>query len=69
VKAVDEAAAKPENASIVAHLKSLSMNDSIFRRSWSLWTCGRANARTNRARLLCQLSQRRARLGPPGRIG
>ena len=35
VKAVDEAAAKPENASIVAHLKSESKNDSIFRRSWS----------------------------------
>jgi hypothetical protein len=34
VKAVEEAAAKPENAQIVAQLKKESKNDSIFRRSW-----------------------------------
>lgn len=32
--AVEEAAAKPENAAIVAKLKSESKNDAIFRRSW-----------------------------------
>ena len=34
VKAVEEAAAKPENAEIVAKLKKESKNDAIFRRSW-----------------------------------
>jgi mono/diheme cytochrome c family protein len=34
VKAVDEAAAKPENAEIVAELRKNSKNDSVFRRSW-----------------------------------
>jgi len=34
VKAVEEAAAKPENAAIVAQLKKESKNDAIFRRSW-----------------------------------
>jgi hypothetical protein len=35
VKAVEAAAAKPENAAIVATLKQESKNDSIFRRSWN----------------------------------
>lgn len=35
VKAVEAAAAKPENAAIVAKLKQDSKNDSIFRRSWN----------------------------------
>jgi len=34
VKAVEEAAAKPENAEIVAKLKKESKSDAIFRRSW-----------------------------------
>jgi len=34
VKAVEEAAALPENQDIVAQLKKESKNDSIFRRSW-----------------------------------
>jgi len=34
VKAVEAAAAKPENAEIVAKLKKESKNDAIFRRSW-----------------------------------
>lgn len=34
VKAVDEAAARPENATIVAALRKESKNDSLFRRSW-----------------------------------
>ncbi len=34
VKAVDEAAGKPENAEIVAELRKNSKNDSAFRRSW-----------------------------------
>ena len=35
VKAVEEAAAKPENKDIVAKLKKESKNDSIFRREWA----------------------------------
>ena len=34
VKAVEEAAARPENKEIVAQLKAASKSDSIFRRSW-----------------------------------
>ncbi|MEI6713267.1 MAG: DUF1592 domain-containing protein [Verrucomicrobiota bacterium] len=34
VKAVEEAAAKPENAEIVAQIRKDSKSDSIFRRSW-----------------------------------
>ncbi|MEY4483183.1 MAG: hypothetical protein RL693_635 [Verrucomicrobiota bacterium] len=34
VKAVEEAAARPENSDIVAKLKKESKNDSLFRRSW-----------------------------------
>ncbi len=34
VKAVNEAAAKPENADVVAELRKTSKNESIFRRSW-----------------------------------
>ena len=34
VKAVEEAASKPENAEIVAELRKNSKNDSVFRRSW-----------------------------------
>ena len=34
VKAVEEAAGKPENAEIVAELRKNSKNDSVFRRSW-----------------------------------
>ena len=34
VKAVDEAAAKPENAAVVAEIRKNSKNDAIFRRSW-----------------------------------
>ena len=34
VKAVEEAAAKPENAAVVAELKKNSKNDAVFRRSW-----------------------------------
>ncbi|MCC6882314.1 MAG: DUF1592 domain-containing protein [Verrucomicrobiales bacterium] len=34
VKAVEEAAAKPDNTDIVARLKKESKNDAIFRRSW-----------------------------------
>lgn len=34
VKAVEEAAARPENRDIVAKLKKESKNDAIFRRSW-----------------------------------
>lgn len=34
VKAVEAAAAKPENAGIVAELKTASKSDAIFRRSW-----------------------------------
>lgn len=34
VKAVEEAAAKPENAAIVAELKKASKNDAVFRRFW-----------------------------------
>ena len=34
VKAVEEAAARPENNAIVAQLKAASKSDSIFRRSW-----------------------------------
>lgn len=34
VKAVEEAAAKPENAAVVAELKKVSKNDAVFRRSW-----------------------------------
>jgi hypothetical protein len=34
VKAVEEAAAKPENAEIVAKIRKESKNDAIFRRSW-----------------------------------
>jgi hypothetical protein len=34
VKAVEAAAAKPENAEVVAKLKKESKNDAIFRRSW-----------------------------------
>ncbi len=33
-KAVEDAAAKPENAGITAQLKKASRNDSLFRRSW-----------------------------------
>ncbi len=35
VKAVDEAAARPENASIVAELRKEAKNDDFFRRSWA----------------------------------
>ncbi len=35
VKAVDEAAAKPENKDIVAKIRKESKNDSIFRREWA----------------------------------
>jgi mono/diheme cytochrome c family protein len=35
VKAVEGAAAKPENAAIVAKLKQESKNDALFRRSWN----------------------------------
>jgi mono/diheme cytochrome c family protein len=35
VKAVESAAAKPENAAIVAKLKQESKNDALFRRSWN----------------------------------
>ena len=34
VKAVEEAAARPENQAVVADLKKNSKNDAIFRRSW-----------------------------------
>ena len=34
VKAVEEAAARPENAEIVAQIRKASKNDGIFRRSW-----------------------------------
>lgn len=34
IKAVDEAAARPENQEIVAKIRKESKNDSIFRRSW-----------------------------------
>jgi hypothetical protein len=34
VKAVEEAAARPENAEIVAKIRKESKNDAIFRRSW-----------------------------------
>ncbi len=34
VKAVEEAAARPENSEIVAKIRKESKNDSIFRRSW-----------------------------------
>ena len=34
VKAVEEAAAKPENREVVARLRKESKNDAIFRRSW-----------------------------------
>ncbi len=34
VKAVEESAARPENAEIVAALKKASKNDAVFRRSW-----------------------------------
>jgi hypothetical protein len=34
VKAVEEAAARPENAEIVAEIRKSSKNDAIFRRSW-----------------------------------
>ncbi len=34
IKAVEAAAAKPENADIVATIRKASKNDSIFRRSW-----------------------------------
>ena len=34
VKAVDEASARPENASVVAQLRKESKDDAIFRRSW-----------------------------------
>ncbi|HEX3135387.1 MAG TPA: DUF1592 domain-containing protein [Planctomycetota bacterium] len=34
VKAVEEAAAKPENSEVVARLKKESKNDALFRRSW-----------------------------------
>lgn len=34
VKAVDEAAAKPENAEIVAQLRKTMKNDALFRREW-----------------------------------
>jgi hypothetical protein len=34
VKAVEEAAAKPENSEIVARIRSESKSDAIFRRSW-----------------------------------
>ena len=34
VKAVEEAAARPENAEIVAEIRKVSKNDAIFRRSW-----------------------------------
>ena len=34
VKAVEEAAGKPENAELVAELRKNSKNDSVFRRSW-----------------------------------
>ena len=34
VKAVNEAAAKPENAAVVAEIRKNSKNDAIFRRSW-----------------------------------
>ncbi|MDB6007432.1 MAG: hypothetical protein JWR15_4419 [Prosthecobacter sp.] len=35
VKAVEEAAAKPENKDIVANIRKESKNDSIFRREWA----------------------------------
>ncbi|MEI6714398.1 MAG: DUF1592 domain-containing protein [Verrucomicrobiota bacterium] len=35
VKAVDEAASKPENAEIVAELRKNAKNDNFFRRSWN----------------------------------
>ena len=35
VKAVEEAAAKPENKDIVAKIRKESKNDSIFRREWA----------------------------------
>lgn len=35
IKAVDEAAAKPENKDIVAKIRKESKNDSIFRREWA----------------------------------
>jgi len=34
VKAVNEAAAKPENAAVVADIRKNSKNDALFRRSW-----------------------------------
>ena len=34
VKAVEDAAAKPENAAVVAELRKASKNDAVFRRSW-----------------------------------
>ena len=45
VKAVEEAAAKPENKDIVAKLKKESKNDSIFRREWARIS-GAPNPRT-----------------------
>jgi len=36
VKAVEEAAARPENATVVAELKKASKDDASFRRSWKL---------------------------------
>lgn len=35
VKGVEEAAARPENAAIVAKIRKASKNDAIFRRSWA----------------------------------
>lgn len=35
VKAVEEAAARPENSEIVAQIRKASKNDAIFRRSWA----------------------------------
>ncbi len=35
VKAVEEAAARPENAAAVAEIRKASKNDAIFRRSWA----------------------------------
>lgn len=35
VKGVEEAAAKPENAEVVAKIRKASKNDAIFRRSWA----------------------------------
>ena len=35
VKVVDDAAARPENAQVVAQVRKESKNDDIFRRSWA----------------------------------